>query len=125
MNPIARVVLVLALVGTVGAADAHDGHEPHAAWFRSQTMNPATTERLGVHYKSCCDGGDHFKTRFRLVEDGSKYGTETYEYWKDGQWRPIPVDIVQHKPTPDGQPVLFIERHSGQELCFIIDREGI
>jgi hypothetical protein len=58
--------------------------------------------------------------RFRLVEDGSKYGTETHEYLKDGRWRIVPPDIVQRKKTPDGRPVLFISRHTSQELCLIV-----
>lgn len=104
---------------------AHDSTHKHADWFNNQEMTPASRERMQVPWKSCCDAGDHFQTRFRLVEDGSKYGTETYEYLKDGVWKIIPADIVQRKPTPDGSPVLFINKYTGVELCFFIDREGI
>ena len=93
-------------------------------WFKSQTINPVAKDRLKIGYESCCDYGDVFRTRFRLVDDGSKYGAETYEYEKDGKWKVIPADIIQRKPTPDGQPVLFIQKSSGREVCFIIDREG-
>jgi len=36
-----------------------------------------------------------------------------------------PARYHPHKPTPDGQPVLFISTYSGKELCFILDKEGI
>lgn len=94
-------------------------------WYSEQKINEYALPRLLVPFKSCCDNGDRFVTRFRILNDGSKYGADTYEYWKDGEWRVVPPDVIQHKPTPDGQPVLFIHKSSGKELCFIIDKEGI
>src|SRR5262245_50467898 len=124
LNACARFLLLLVLACIPAAA--HEEHDPSAAWYKSQTINDAARQKMGIYsYASCCDAGDHFHSRFRLVDDGSKYGDETYEYWKDGRWFVIPPDIVQHKPTPDGRPVLFVNKNDGRELCFIIDREGI
>jgi hypothetical protein len=109
----------------LSTARAHDDNHPHVHWYRSQTINPAARVRLNVGYTSCCDEADHYETRFRMVEDGSRYGEESYEYLKDDAWKLVPPDIIQRKPTPDGRPVLFINRRDGRELCFIIDREGI
>lgn len=100
-------------------------NSPHKKWYDSQEMNPAARERLSVPFKSCCDNGDVFHTRFRVVEDGSRYGTETYEYEREGRWKLVPADIIQRKKTPNGQPVLFIHKATGNELCFIIDEPGI
>lgn len=122
------VGLALYLLVSFGSARpslAHDAGDPDAAWYKSQTINPEAWQRLKVPFRSCCDSGDHFRTRFRLMRDGTRYGAETYEYWKDGAWRVIPPDVVKRARTPDGRPVLFIERASGKELCFIIDEEGI
>lgn len=102
-----------------------DADPARREWFRRQTMTPDACNRVQVGNCSCCDHGDVFKTRFRLAENGSKYGVETYEYWKDDKWKLIPPDIVKHDKTPDGRPVLFINHRNGQELCFIIDEEGI
>ncbi len=88
-------------------------------------MTPEARSRLNTGFKSCCDVGDVFPTRFRIVEDGSKYGTETYEYWRNDAWNEVPADIIQRKPTPDGRPILFLRRVTAEPLCFIIDKEGI
>jgi hypothetical protein len=115
----------LALAFTVIAAQAHDHRMANADWYKSQTINPEARQRMQLGYKSCCDAGDHFQTRFRLVNDGSKYGVETYEYWTGDAWKVVPQDIIQRKKTPDGKPVLFIIKSSGKEVCLIIDEEGI
>lgn len=123
----AAIALSFALTiafGYLGLAHAYDESSPRGQWFKAQEMTPAARERLSTPWKSCCDQGDVYHTRFRLMEDGSKYGAETYEYMKDGRWHLIPADIIQVKPTPDGRPVLFVDS-SGREVCFIIDREGI
>lgn len=122
-----RVAFLLAIVCfRPFGAEAHESHETHAAWYKSQQITDAARKRLGVGFKSCCDESDHFKTRFRLVDDGTKYGTESYEYLTAaGQWKLIPPDIVQRKKTPDGRPVLFILKTTGREACFIVDEEGI
>lgn len=110
----------------VRGAFAHDASHPHADWYKSQVITPEARVRMKIPFKSCCDAGDHFDTRFRLINDGTKYGAETYEYLaRDGGWRVISPDIIQRKPTPDGKPVLFILKESGKEVCFIIDKEGI
>jgi hypothetical protein len=125
-NAPARIAMLLFVASWfLGTAQAHEPHEPHAAWYKSQRMNGKTKERLGVSYQSCCDVGDVFPTRFRMVNDGSRYGTETYEYLKDGRWFVVPPDIIQRKKTPDGRPVLFLNHSTGVEYCFIIDEEGI
>lgn len=110
-----------------GKVWGHEAHQPNAQWFKSQRMAPATKNRLGVTYESCCDLGDHYPTRFKLVNDNSKYGVETYEYWviAEKKWKVVPQDIIQRKKTPDGRPVLFRSPQSGVEYCFIIDEEGI
>lgn len=120
-----RLMTLAVLVASIVSAMAHDHNDPNLAWYRSQEMTPESRARLGVAWKSCCDEADHFKTRFRLLEDGTKYGTETYQYLRDGKWKTVPADIIQRKKTPDGTPVLFINKHDGRELCFIIDEEGI
>jgi hypothetical protein len=84
-------------------------------------MNDAARQRLNVPYKSCCDAGDHFKTRFRVASDNS----DQWEYFKDGEWKLVPPDIVKDEDTPENQPVLFINRHTGVELCFFVPRGGI
>lgn len=104
---------------------AHDHRLANADWYKRQTINPEAQQRLQVPYKSCCDAGDHFDTRFRLISDGTKYGAETYEYWTGDTWKVISPDIIQRKKTPDGRPVLFIIKSTGKEVCFIIDEGGI
>jgi hypothetical protein len=85
----AALVLGFGLTICVGLYKAHD--DP---WYKAQRINPAAHERLNIwNLTSCCDKGDHFDTRFRLVEDGSKYGAETYEYWTGSAWKIIPADI--------------------------------
>src|SRR5688572_10751993 len=68
---IALTALTLAFTLTFlrsGKVWAHDHSDPHAAWYKSQQMNPEAQQRLGVPYKSCCDAGDVFPTRFRVGE---------------------------------------------------------
>ena len=64
-------------------ADAHDPSMAHHEWFNKQVMNPTAQHRLGLPYKSCCDNGDVFKTRFRVGEDRS----DQWEYLKDNLTR--------------------------------------
>lgn len=116
---------LLVFLKTGGLVFAHEAHEPYADWFKSQRMNEETKQRLGVNYQSCCDAADVFPTRFRIVEDGTKYGAETYEYLlPNGAWKRVPPDIIQRKKTPDGRPVLFMNKITGQEYCFIVDEVG-
>ena len=44
-------------------------------WFQSQRINPDAQKRLNVPFKSCCDNGDVFKTRFRV-------GTANEDQWE-------------------------------------------
>lgn len=104
---------------------------PGPNWYERQTLTPQTQKRLHVQWKSCCEHGDVFRTRFRIKEDGSKYGVEAYQYWKDGRWNDIPPDIVQHEPTPNHEPILFLYPYHndvmpfGTPVCFKIDEPGI
>src|ERR1700750_2190365 len=102
-------------------ADAHDASMPHHEWFNKQEMNPAAQRRLGLSYKSCCNNGDVFRTRFRVGEDRS----DQWQYLKDGEWKTIPADIVKEGDTPDHMPVVFINRHTGMELCFFVPQGGL
>src|SRR5258708_5790723 len=81
-------------------ADAHDPSMAHHEWFNAQEMNPAARARLGVPWKSCCDNGDVFKTRFRVGDDRS----DQWQYLKDGEWKTIPPDIIKEGDTPDHTP---------------------
>src|SRR5215207_535488 len=90
-------------------------------WFNSQQMNDAAQQRLGVPWKSCCDNGDVFRTRFRVADDHS----DQWQYLKDGQWKVIPPDIIKSEDTPDHLPVLFINRRTGDELCFFLPKGGL
>jgi len=102
-------------------ADAHDSSMPHHEWFNKQEMNPTVQRRLGLPYKSCCNNGDVFKTRFRVGEDRS----DQWQYLKDGEWKTIPPDVIKEGDTPDHTPVLFINRSTGQELCFFVPQGGL
>jgi hypothetical protein len=118
-------LIVVAIVGMAGKCKAHDPSHADAAWYNSQKLTPETKSRFGVQYTSCCDKGDHFDTRFRVADDGSRYGAETYEYLtREGTWKRVHPDIIQRKKTPDGRPVLFI-LSDGRESCLIVDEEGI
>jgi len=102
-------------------ADAHDPSMAHHEWYNKQVMSPAAQLRLGVPWKSCCDNGDVFKTRFRVGEDRS----DQWQYLKDGQWRIVPPDIIKEEDTPDHLPVLFINKSTGDELCFFVPKGGL
>jgi len=83
------------------------------AWFQEQRLSDETQKRLGVNFSSCCDAGDVYPTRFRVVQDGSKYGRDEWQYEKDGKWLSIPSDIIQRTETPTGEPVLFLYPYAG------------
>ena len=76
-----------------GLVLAHDAAMPHHEWFNKHEMNPAARERIGVPWKSCCDNGNVFKIRFRVAADRS----DQWEYFKDGEWKVIPPDIIKRK----------------------------
>ena len=93
-------------------------------WYKGQTLNQATWERLGSpSWHSCCEHGDVFKTQFRVGGDNSD------EWWyltKENEWKQVPPDTIhwgQH--APNGEPTLFIYQATGQELCFYPPLEGI
>lgn len=41
-------------------------------WYKSQRVTAETYWRLELNYWDCCDNGDVFRTRFRMIEDGSE-----------------------------------------------------
>ena len=67
MKAFGRVLTMFGILLVSFRADAHDASMQHHEWFNKQEMNPAAQRRLGVPWKSCCDNGDVFKTRFRVV----------------------------------------------------------
>ena len=90
------------------------GASPEArAWFYSQRLSTEAQRRLGLGFSSCCDAGDVYPRRFRVVNDGSKYGHEEWQYERGGEWLSIPSDIIEHTETPTGQPVLFLFPYDG------------
>jgi hypothetical protein len=101
---------------------ARNMYQPDAVWYQEQKMSPQAQARLGVFHSFCRDAGDPVRTRFRIAKGGAEAGAESYQHWKDGEWKPIPADIVERKPTPDGKPVLFVSRRDGRALCFIVDK---
>ena len=121
MKAFYRVPLIFGILLLSFRADAHDPSMAHHEWFNAQEMTPAARERLGVPWKSCCDNGDVFKTRFRVGEDRS----DQWQYLKDGEWKTIPPDIIKEGDTPDHTPVLFINKYTGMELCFFVPQGGI
>jgi hypothetical protein len=90
-------------------------------WFQSQRINPEALKRLNVPFKSCCDNGDVFKTRFRV----GTVGQDQWEYLDGETWKVIPADIIHDEPSLDNTPVLFKHRVNGQELCFFKPQGGI
>lgn len=128
--------MVLAFLGGLALLSLTAGNLANAEgkenWYEQQELTPEAQTLYSTWFKSCCDHGDAFKTRFRSAEnDGSLWGKEHWQYWKDGQWLDVPPEIVHHGPTPDGQPVLFLYSYHdnpipfGAPLCFIIDGAGI
>ena len=101
------------------------GAQPQSVqnWYKEQKMTDETWKRLGSpSWKSCCDGGDVFKTQFRVGKDNSD------QWWyltKAGVWKQVPPDVIHWgEHAPSGQATLFI-RWTGQELCFYPPEEGI
>ena len=90
-------------------------------WFESQQMNEGARRRLDVPYKSCCDNGDVFRTRFRVGVNNE----DQWEYLDGGTWRIIPSDIIKDEPSIDQEPILFRNRTDGRELCFFKPNGGI
>lgn len=91
-------------------------------WFESLEIPDAARQRLSVPYKSCCDRGDVFKTRFR-VRPGGDDGWDYLE--TNGEWKAIPPDIILETPSLDGQPRLFKRLIDGEPLCFVKPNGGI
>jgi hypothetical protein len=120
-NAVVRFAMLCVFLCSPGPLPAHDASMPHHEWYNKQEINPAARERIGVPWKSCCNNGDVFKTRFRVGADRS----DQWEYLKDGVWKVIPPDIIKNDDTPDREPVLFINRTNGMELCFILPHGGI
>jgi hypothetical protein len=94
-------------------------------WYKSQEMTPATRERLGVAWKSCCEHGDVVRTQFRVEYQGGAF-LDKWFYLKNGVWTKIPDDIIHWgEHAPDKRATLFIYQSTGQELCFYPPEEGI
>jgi len=122
------------LLSTIPTVEAWSRWDPRFAqidqrtreWYKTQEMTETTWRRLGSpSWNSCCEKGDVFRTQFRVLNDGTKYGEDTWWYEKDGVWKQVPPDTIhwgQH--TPDGRPTLFIYQNTGQELCFYPGRDG-
>jgi hypothetical protein len=95
-------------------------------WYKSQELNPAARERLGVAWKSCCEHGDVVRTQFRVEQNGSAYGNDIWFYLKDGKWKRVPDDIIHWgEHAPDKQATPFIYQSTVQELRFYSPEEGI
>ena len=73
---------------------ARNMYQPDAVWYQEQKMSPQAQARLGVFHSFCRDAGDPVRTRFRIAK-GGEAGAESYQYWKDGEWKPVPADIVE------------------------------
>ena len=123
----ARYMYALALLLAVSPASSEWKPEYAQAsperqqWFQSQQINPNAQKRLGVAFKSCCDNGDVFKTRFRVSNNGG----DRWEYLDGETWKVIPADIIHEEPSLDNSPVLFRHRLNGMELCFFKPQGGI
>src|SRR5437588_10749849 len=102
-------------------ADAHDPSMAHHEWYNKQVMSPAAQLRLNVPFKSCCDNGDVFKTRFRV----GAANEDQWEYLDGDNWKIIPPDIISNEPSLDNTPILFKNRIDGRELCFFKPQGGI
>ena len=120
-NAVVRFSMLWIFLCSPSLALSHDASMPHHDWFKRQEMNPAARERIGVPWKSCCDNGDVFKTRFRVAADRS----DQWEYFKNGEWKVIPPDIIKNEDTPDREAILFINKNNGMELCFFLPHGGI
>jgi hypothetical protein len=90
-------------------------------WFRSQIMNDTAQKRLNVPWKSCCDNGDVFRTRFRV----GKVGEDVWEYLDGETWKVVPPDIIKDNPSLDSEPILFRSKRTGVEYCFFKPNGGI
>jgi hypothetical protein len=90
-------------------------------WFRSQIMNETAQKRLNVPWKSCCDNGDIFRTRFRV----GTVGEDVWEYLDGEAWKVIPSDIIKDNPSLDSEPILFRSKRTGVEYCFFKPNGGI
>jgi hypothetical protein len=62
-----------------------------------------------------------FRERLRVGEDRS----DQWQYLKDGRWKIVPPDIIKEEDTPDHLPVLFINKNTGDELCFFVPKGGL
>src|SRR5258708_35166988 len=86
---VARYVSALGLLLIVSPASSEWKPEYAQAsperqrWFQSQQINPGAQKRLNVPFKSCCDNGDVFKTRFRV----GTAGEDQWEYQDGENWK--------------------------------------
>jgi hypothetical protein len=118
---------LLTAVLAVGSAHALDtdnryGNSSRKQWFESLEIPDAARQRMGISYKSCCDQGDVFKTRFRVGVTGD----DVWEYLdSDSSWKLVPADIILNEPGLDSEPRLFKRMATGEPLCFVKPNGGI
>ena len=79
-NAVVRFAVLFGFLCSPGLLLAHDASMPHHEWYNKQEMNPAARERIGVPWKSCCENGDVFKTRFRIAAIGRISGR--FQEWR-------------------------------------------
>lgn len=126
------VLLLCAFLVSCGKARA-EWREEYAqadpevqSWYKNQHMTPEAQQRMKKGWTSCCEHGDVFRTQFRVVDDGSKYGHDAWFYLApNGNWKQIPEDVIHFgEHAPDGRPTLFIYSNTGEELCFYPGKDG-
>jgi hypothetical protein len=115
------LLLVTSPASSEWKSEYENASQERRQWFNSQQINPEAQQRLGIPFKSCCDNGDVFRTRFRVNNGGG----DQWEYLDEGTWKIIPADIIKDEPSLDNMPILFKDRRTGQELCFFKPRGGI
>jgi len=129
LEAICALACIIGMILVIMAAkNAHAVYKPEYAqlpqvvqdWYKNQKMTPAAQARMKKGWTSCCEHGDVYKTQFRALDDGTKYGRESWWYQKkDGTWKQIPDDVIHwDEPAPDYQATLFIYGATGEELCF-------
>lgn len=118
----ALCIATLAFSPALAADEDRWANSSKKQWFESLEIPDAARQRMGIGYKSCCDRGDVFKTRFRVGVSGQ----DAWEYLEeDGQWKAVPADIVLDQPGLDGEPRLFKRIATGEPLCFVKPNGGI
>jgi len=58
--------------------------------------------------RSCCDGGDTVKTKFRIEDGDGRHPDDRCYAWLNEKWVAIPSDKIVPSYAPDGQAYLFM-----------------